>query len=131
MFTCCKKKLYPIAFYIASADYEIVRAEFKRCPHCNKAYYREQRKDYNGRITTTTIKTGLEAERLIKKAWVNRLSFLEKLKSGTKSNHNWFYGDFKKGTEKDHKGNLIELQIKRNFNGEEVENLGEAKVIYK
>ena len=108
-----------------------MKAEFKRCPICGKAIYRETRVDYSGNTFITTTKTGREAESLIKKAWVNRLTFLEKLKSGTKSNQNWYYGDFKKGLEKDHRGNLIEFQIKRNFNGEEVENLGEARVIYK
>lgn len=82
-------------------------------------------------MITTKTKTGLEAERLIKSAWVNRLIFLDQKPHGTKSNQNWYYGDYKRSIAKDDKGRPIEIQIKRNFNGEEVENLGEARVIYK
>lgn len=73
---------------------------------------------------------GKEAEFLIRKAYLNRLDFFTS-SNGAKSNQNWYYGDYKKSNQKDEKGNLLEFQIKRNFNGDEVANLGLSKVIYK
>ncbi len=66
---------------------------------------------------------------MFEKAKFNRLNFLDRLKQGSKTNQNWFYGDFKKSDKKDDRGNIILLQLKRNFNGEAII-LGEAPVTY-
>lgn len=109
-------------------NFESVRVEFAKCPHCKKSFYKEVRTDYRGKTSNTNIKMGKEAEFLIQKAFLSRLDFFTS--TGTKSNQNWYYGDLKKSSQRDEKGNLLEFQIKRNFNGEEVANLGIAKVKY-
>lgn len=127
-FYCCKHILSVRSFLINSNEYEIVRAEFSICPHCHKTFYKEVRTDYRGKTSNTNTKMGKEADFLIKKAYLNRLDFFTQ--KGTKGNQNWYYGDFKKASERDEKGRLLEIQIKRNFNGTEVANLGIAKVKY-
>lgn len=128
-FYCCNHVLNNVkSFSVESKDYEVLKVEYTRCPHCGKAFYKEIRTDFNGKTTNTCIKMGNEADFLIKKAYLNRLDFFQP--TGTKGNQNWYYGDFKKSSERDEKGRLLEFQIKRNFNGLEVANLGIAKVNY-
>lgn len=128
-FFCCNHLLSVKSFSIQSDSFEQKKVEYARCPHCGKSFYKEIRIDFKGYTSNTSTKMGKEAEFLIQKAFLNRLDFFTN--TGSKGNQNWFYGDFKKSTQRDEKGNLLEFQIKRNFNGVEVANLGISKVIYK
>ena len=128
-FYCCNHFLNVRSFFVvAQQNYESLKIEYSRCPHCKKSFYKEIKTDFNGNRYNTNTKMGKEAEFLIEKAFLNRLDFFTP--KGTKTNQEWYYGDFKKTNQKDEKGNLLELQIKRNFNGEEVANLGIAKITY-
>ena len=52
-------------------------------------------------------------------------------KQGTKSNQNYYYGDYKISSEKDSNGNPVYIQLRRNFNLE-AEILGKVETkIYK
>lgn len=131
MLRCCNNDFSATySFYVEDKNYITKRIEFGYCPHCGKAIYIENKIDFSSNHLSKTL-TKHEAERAFQKAMFNRLVFISKLEQGSRSRQHWCYGDFKHDTKRDEKGRLIQLQIKRNMNGEEVENFGMAKVVYK
>ncbi len=131
MLFCCSKNFtasYKFPVFPQEGEF-FKKIEFSYCPHCDSAVYKEIITLPNGTIKESTQQKGIKAEEAFAKAKFNRLNFLERLKQGSKANQNWFYGDFKKSDKKDSRGNIILLQLKRNFNGEAII-LGEAPVTY-
>ena len=107
-------------FYVSDSDYLNKKIEFGRCPVCQKAILKETKTDYFGNVSYK-IMMGKEAEIALEKAMFSRLCFISKVEQGSRSKQHWCYGDFKRSGK-------VQFQIKRNFNGEEVENFGESKV---
>lgn len=131
MLFCCNKEFgATYSFYTQEENYITKRIEFGYCPHCKKPIYNEFKIDFKDNIINKRLK-GHEAERAFSKAMFNRLVFISKLEQGTRARQYWCYGDYKKSNKRDKKGNLIHIQIKRNFNGQEIENLGLSEIIYK
>jgi hypothetical protein len=131
LLTCCHNDFVArYSFEVDDKDCLEKRIEFGYCPHCEKAIYLEIKKDFHSKVTSKLLKN-YEAERAFNKAMFNRLHFISKLEQGSRARQNWCFGDFKHGTQRDEKGRLIQFQIKRNLNGQEVENFGVAKVVYK
>ena len=122
MLTCCNRDFYATySFYVEDKDYVAKRIEFGYCPHCNKAIYKEIKIDFIDNKRVKILKR-YEAERAFQRAMFNRLVFISKVRQGSRSKQHWCYGDFK-----DNKG--VQFQIKRNMNGEEVENFGVSEVV--
>ena len=118
------------SFYVSDSECLNKKIEFGRCPHCAKAILKETKTDFNGNTTTKTLK-GHEAESALQKAMLNRLLFISKLSQGTRARQHWCFGDYKKSNKRDEKGHLVHIQIKRNFNGVEVDNFGACEVVYR
>lgn len=97
---------------------------FGKCPICGVSKYQEIKitKD-NKRYKTLS---GRLAEEKIRQV----LAKEGKQKQGSKSNQNFYYGDFKKTNEKDLNGLPIYIQLRKNLNGQ-YEELGkiETKVL--
>lgn len=130
MLYCCAKAFQPLYNFYAYEEGAIYKKiEFHRCKNCDQAVYREKILRYDNTLIYNTFK-GLKAEKMFKRAYSNRLTFFEKLKQGSRQNQNWYYGDFKKTNKKDKNGNIVELQVKKNFNNETVAILGEAIINY-
>lgn len=132
MLNCCGinfKASYK--FYAAPVNkkYKLRKILFSFCPHCNSAVYKEILSDYEGNYTHKQQLRGAKALEAYQKACFSRLVFFEKVPFGTKTNANWYYGDFQKTRKKDEKGNIEYLQLKRSFCGDK-EVIGKAKVIY-
>lgn len=108
-------------FYVTDSNYLNKRVIFGRCPVCRKAIYQEIKTDYFGNVSYKS-RMGKEAEIAFEKALFSRLCFISKVQQGSRSKQHWCYGDCKESGK-------LQFQIKRNFNGVEVENFGEAKVI--
>ena len=131
MLICCNREFSATySFYVDDKNYITKRVEFGYCPHCRKAIYKEYKVDFGDNRLSKLLKN-YEAEKAFQKAMFNRLVFISKMEQGTRSRQHWCYGDYKHDNRRDEKGRLIQLQIKRNMNGEEVENFGVAKVIYR
>ena len=80
---------------------------------------------FNGKVKQKLL-SGKEAYNTLEKI----LNKLKEEKQGTKSNQNFYYGDYKITNKKDSQGNPIYLQLRRNFNNEStVLNEVETKVI--
>ena len=125
---CCNKDFNPhYSFYCQDKNYVTKRIEFGYCPNCHKAIYKEFKIDFRDNISTKLLR-GYEAERAFNKAMFDRLVFISKVKQGTRAKQYWCYGDCKE-SKKDGNGQIIQFQIKRNMNGEEIENLGVSKVL--
>lgn len=130
MLYCCNRAFQPLYNFYAYQEGAIYKkVEFHHCPNCKQAVYREKVLRYDNALIYNTF-SGQKAEKMFKRAYSNRLTFFEKLKQGSRQNQNWYYGDFKRTNKKDKNGNIVELQIKKNFNNETVGILGEAKVHY-
>lgn len=131
MLFCCSRELKPLnVFYAACENCIYKKIEYRICPHCKTPIYKETIKRFNNTETTPKTLKGEKAVKAFKRALLNRLTFFEKLKQGSRQNQNWYYGDFKRTNKKDKNGNFVELQIKKNFNNETVAILGEAIINY-
>ena len=132
MFLLCPhcKKHYTASqsFFIEPSNFKFKKIHFLKCPRCQEKIYKEITVSFKDEIAYR-IHFGKKAEKLFNRALFNRLVFLEKISQGTKSNQNWYYGDFEKTNKKDEKGNPIYLQLKKNFNGQ-ITVLGAAPIKY-
>ena len=132
MLNCCNRAFKAsYKFYVApdTKEYKMRQVLFSLCPHCNNAVYKEILTDYNGAYIHKQQLRGAKALEAYQKACFSRLVFFEKVPFGTKTNANWYYGDFQKTRRKDEKENPVYLQFKRSFCGEK-EIMGVAKVHY-
>lgn len=130
MLYCCNKAFQPLYNFYAYEEGAIYKkVEFHHCPNCGTAVYREKILRYDNKTIFNTLK-GPKAVKEFNRAFSNRIIFKEKIKQGTKSKNNWFYGSCKASKVKDEKGNVIQLNIKKNFNDETVAIIGEARVTY-
>ena len=116
-------------FNVACESCVYKKIEYRICPHCKTPIYQETIKRFDNTETTPKPLKGEKAVKAFKRALLNRLVFFEKVPFGTKTNANWYYGDFQKTRRKDEKENPVYLQLKRNFCGEK-EIMGVAKVHY-
>lgn len=122
MLRCCNKDFSATySFYSEDNNYVAKRIEFGYCPHCHKAIYKENLIDFLSNSLSKTLKK-YEAKRAFQKAMFNRLVFISKVRQGSRSKQHWCYGDYKDN-------NGVQFQIKRNMNGEEVENFGVSEVV--
>lgn len=130
MLFCCSKELKPFnVFNVACENCVYKKIEYRICPHCKTPIYQETIKRFDNTETTPKPLKGEKAVKAFKRALLSRLVFFEKVPFGTKTNANWYYGDFQKTRRKDEKENPVYLQLKRNFCGEK-EIMGVAKVHY-
>lgn len=132
MLNCCNHSFKAsFKFYAAPANkkYKLRKILFSFCPHCNSAVYKEILSDYEGNYTHTQQLRGAKALEAYQKACFSRLVFFEKVPFGTKTNANWYYGDFLKTHKKDEKGNPVYMQLRRNFCAEK-EILCTSRVFY-
>lgn len=132
MLNCCNHTFRASYKFYAVPDknkYKMRQVLFSLCPHCNNAVYKEILTDYNGAYIHRQQLKGAKALEAYQKACFSRLVFLEKVPYAAKTSANWYYGDFLKTREKDEKGNIEYLQLKRSFCGDK-EVIGKAKVIY-
>lgn len=124
MLECCNR-LYngSFSYVYFSSEYYYRRVEFGVCPNpnCLCPKFKDFRILYDG---TEQIKvyTGKEALRKFEQ-WRKKLL---KQKHGTKGNQNVYYGDFRKTNRRDPNGNVIYLQLRKNFNNQ-AEVMGEVK----
>lgn len=89
------------------------RVEFGVCPVCGVAKFREIRFAVSTQKEKCKILSGNKAEKKLKE--ILERNICEKY--GTKSNQNFYYGDFKKTIEKDINGLPVYLQLRKNLNG--------------
>ena len=131
MLNCCNRtfKASHKFYAVPAKDYKMRQVLFSLCPHCGNAVYKEILTDYNGAHIQRQQLRGAKALEAYQKARFSRLVFFEKVPFGTKTNANWYYGDFQKTLRKDERGNPVYLQLKRSFCGEK-EIMGVAKVHY-
>lgn len=130
MLSHCNKEFSGHTFYVNDKDCILKKVECAKCQECGTFIFKEYKTDFHNRHSIKLLK-GKEAEIAYQKAYPNRLLFISKLDQGTLSRQHWCFGDYKKSNQRDKKGRLIQVQIKRNFNGQEVENFGMSEVIYK
>jgi hypothetical protein len=121
MLICCNRLFQGGFHYVVSnTDDFYRRIEFGICPNCGVYRFRDYR--IINEKTKDKILSGKEAL----SAYEKFLSKLKVCKQGIKSNQNYHYGDFRATSKKDENGNLIYLQLRKNFN-DEVEVIGEIK----
>lgn len=90
------------------------KIKFGTCPVCNVVKYYEIR--YSAFTDKKTFKT-LSGEKAINKIReINKKC--EKVKYGTFTNQNFYYGAFKKTRQKDKNGLPIYIQLRKNLNGQ-------------
>lgn len=113
MLNCCNRRFHG-SYYRVLANREDFyrRIEFGICPCCGIYKFFEYRM-FNGEVKQKIL-SGNEAYKTFEKI----LNKLKEEKQGTKSNQNFYYGDYKITKKKDSRGNPIYLQLKRNFNNE-------------
>lgn len=90
------------------------RIEFGTCPVCGVAKYRDIKFSVLTKKEKYKVLSGTKAEKKIKEL----LDKKNNERYGSKSNQNFYYGDFKKTNEKDINGYPIYLQLRKNLNGQ-------------
>ena len=100
------------------------RIEFGMCPVCGVAKFREIKFSVTTQKEKYKVLSGLNAEKKIKEL----LDPKNNGRCGTKTNQNFYFGDFKKTNNKDENGLPIYLQLRKNLNGQ-YEVLGTVKTI--
>ena len=120
MLFCCNCRFVGRYFHVLSNTRDFYRKiEFGICPKCGVYKFLDYRV-ISGNVKEKKLsgrKATLAFEKIIRK--------LSLMKHGTKSNQNFYYGDFKATKRKDSFGNTIYMQLRKNFNNEE-EILGEV-----
>lgn len=120
MITCCNRHFTGEFRHVLSWRANFYRKiEFGICPCCKNFKFIDYRIINNDdtRIKTLSGKEAVSAyEKILKR--------VQKISSGSKSNMNYHYGDFKKTKKVDEYGNPVYLQLRKNFNNES-EVLGE------
>ena len=96
------------------------RIEYGICPKCNVVKFLDYRL-VNGK-EKIKILSGVSAENTFNKIYTKIVTE----QNCSKSNQNFYYGDFKSTGKKDLNGNPVYLQLRKNFNGE-ADILGEVK----
>ena len=120
MLFCCNCRFSGRYFRVLSNTKDFYRKiEFGICPKCGVNRFL----DY--RIVEGSVKQKILTGRAAFLAFERILEKLSFMKHGTKSNQNFYYGDYKISRKKDVCGNPIYIQLKRNFNNE-TESLGEV-----
>ena len=123
MLVCCNRRFSGGYYRVLSNKPDFYRRiEFGICPKCGQYRYMDFRlvegvlkiKTFSGKNAEIAF------EKIVKK--------LRQEKSGTKSNQNYYYGDYKLSGKKDYSGNPIYLQLRKNFNNE-AEILGEVETV--
>lgn len=122
MIGCCNSLFTgSFSYVLFSSKDNYRRVEFGICPHCGCLKFKDYRVFFDG---TDKVKY------LTGKAALQKLEYWRKKisedKHGTKGNQNVYYGDFQKTNRRDDNGNLIYLQLRKNFN-DESEVIGEIK----
>lgn len=125
MLECCNIHFTgSFSYILISNTTNYHKIEFGRCPQCNQMIF----KDFNICLHSENIKIykGQKADNKYKH-WKMKLA---NQKTGSYSNQNVYYGDFRRTRRVDNYGNPIYLQLKKNFNGQS-EILGEIVTIQK
>lgn len=99
------------------------KIEFGVCPVCGCSKFKDFIQGYNGKEVLKEFSGKTAQEKLNK--WRKKL---RNMTQGSWSKQNVYYGDFRKTRKKDENGNLIYLQLRRNFNNE-AEIIGEITTI--
>lgn len=129
MLFCCSSYFKPeIKLLLPSKDKLYRCFEFGHCPKCNSAVSRTIEQSLNF-VIHVKQKTRFRALKELKQAQKEHIAFIKNTRFGTKTNENFYYGDFKKTNKKDYKGNRIYKALRRNFNGKS-EYLEEVKTYY-
>src|SRR5699024_2907780 len=105
------------------------KIEYRICPHCKTPIYQETIKRFDNTEATPKPLKGEKAVKAIKRALLNSLTFFEKVKHGSRQNKNWYYSYYIRKNKKDKNCNIVELQVKKNFNNETVAILGKKSLI--
>lgn len=124
MIECCRRFYNgSFSYVLFSSEYYYRHLEFGICsnPNCLTPKFKDFKILYNGQ-EKCKIYTGKKAFEKFE-YWRKRIA---KIKNGTKSNQNVYYGDFQKTNRKDDNGNCIYLQLRKNFN-EQSEVIGEIQ----
>ncbi len=126
MLMCCNRRFFGgHRFVLANKEDFYRRIEFGVCPECGVYRFLDYRLIKG--MAQAKILSGAEAESAYDK--VRRK--LNNIRQGSKSNQNYFYGDFKRTEEVDSEGNPVFLQLRKNFNNQE-EVIGKVKTkVYK
>lgn len=111
---CCNAYFESYFSYVLTCTSTLYRKIiFGRCPNCGNYVFKEYRQFENG-LEDLKVLRGKAAQDRINR-WTQKL---KNQKSGSLSNQNYYYGDFKKTGRKDSNGNPIYVQLRRNFNGQ-------------
>lgn len=124
MIECCNRFYNgSFSYVLFSSEYYYRHIEFGVCsnPECAQAKFKDFRISYNG-AEEVKIYIGKKAFEKYE-YWRKKLS---KIKNGSKSNQNVYYGDFRKTGRVDENGNIVYLQLRANFNNQS-EVIGEIK----
>ena len=120
MLDCCNRNFCGSFFHVLVNKEDFYRRiEFGICPVCG-IYKLLDFRLVNG-IEKKKVLSGKDAENTFEKIYKK----LSEEKQGSKSNNNFYYGDFKRTRKKDLNGNPIYLQLRKNFNNV-VDILGEV-----
>lgn len=122
MIGCCNALFNASFSYVLfSSQDNYRRVEFGICPHCGCLKFKDFRIFFNGeeKVKYLTGKAALQKFDY----WRKKIA---EVKYGTKGNQNVYYGDFQKTNRIDENGNIIYLQLKKNFN-DQSEVIGEIR----
>mgnify|MGYP006976110220 FL=1 len=129
MLACCGKQFYAAEKIVLPKKEMLYRClEYGHCPHCGNRVSRLIEQDTNYEIFVKE-RHGIKALHAFEKAKSQRKRFLEKMGTGSKSNENYYFGDFRKTNRLDENNQPVYVQLRRNFNNK-VENLGDVVTYY-
>ena len=121
MLLCCNRRFMGGYYYVLVNKSDFYRRiEFGICPKCGTYRFL----DY--RIINNQVKEKFLSGKCAYNTFKKIFKKMTEIKHGTKSNQNFYYGDYKVTSKKDFMGNPIYIQLRKNFN-DETEVLGEVE----
>lgn len=122
MIGCCNTLFHASFSYVLfSSENNYRKVAFGICPKCGCLKFKDYRYFYDGTDVVKYYTGKIALQKL--NYWRRKISMT---KYGTRGNQNVYYGDFKKTNRLDENGNIIYLQLRKNFN-DQSEVIGEIK----
>lgn len=128
MLVCCGLQFFATEKIILPQKDLLYRClEYGFCPKCGTKTARLVEQNYSYEVFIKEFH-GIKALRAFEKA-LKQKEKSQIIFQGSKSNENYFYGDFKKTRKKDSNNQPVYLQIRKNFNNKS-QILGEVVTYY-